>query len=287
MNLPALLLLVGLPLAVSAQTRFIDDRALIDTMHDRMEEMVEKERFPDMEAWMRELPSLTNAATGLALAELSLRELDRRRFYEEMVPRVYAVSAFYKCERCPKWHISVAAGFPITRDGVFVTNHHVVECDAERTAGFAVMDHEGGVWPVTKVLAADPYTDVAVIQVDGGDHVFEPLAVAPDPDIGDEVRCISHPNRRMFSYTHGIVSRFFLKREDGHEKPRMAITAEYAKGSSGAPIFDVRGNVVGMVSETDAITYTNDDHEEITQMVVKAAIPASAIRALIRDLPPM
>jgi V8-like Glu-specific endopeptidase len=64
---------------------------------------------------------------------------------------------------------------------------------------------------------------------------------------------------------------------------RMAITADYAKGSSGAPVFNRKGQVVGVVSSTSSIYYSVENgKKENLQMVVKNCIPVESIRELIQ-----
>ena len=64
--------------------------------------------------------------------------------------------------------------------------------------------------------------------------------------------------------------------------PRMAITADYAKGSSGAPVLNSEGEVVGMVSATNSIYYTREKGQnQNLQMVVKLCIPVAAISKLL------
>jgi S1-C subfamily serine protease len=60
----------------------------------------------------------------------------------------------------------------------------------------------------------------------------------------------------------------------------MAITADYAKGSSGAPVLDDTGSVVGIVSATNSIYYTPP--QKNLQMVIKSCIPVDAIWKLLR-----
>ena len=63
----------------------------------------------------------------------------------------------------------------------------------------------------------------------------------------------------------------------------MAITADYAKGSSGAPVLNSKGEVVGMVSATNSIYYNKErGQNQNLQMVIKSCIPVDAIRRLIR-----
>jgi S1-C subfamily serine protease len=66
----------------------------------------------------------------------------------------------------------------------------------------------------------------------------------------------------------------------------MTVTADYAKGSSGGPVFNETGEVVGMVSSTNSIyTESGPGQDKMTpkgqlQMVIRNCVPADAIRAL-------
>jgi S1-C subfamily serine protease len=77
--------------------------------------------------------------------------------------------------------------------------------------------------------------------------------VIADEPVGNPVSVISHPGQRFYGMTAGIVSRYFALAMHGTSVTRMAITADFAHGSSGAPVFNEFGNVVGMVTCTDSI----------------------------------
>ena len=76
--------------------------------------------------------------------------------------RLLIVARLYKCGRCTNWHSGSATGFPLTKDGIFATNYHVLEQTDGKT--LAVMDTEENVYPVTQVLAADKDSDVAIVR---------------------------------------------------------------------------------------------------------------------------
>ena len=93
------------------------------------------------------------------------------------------------------------------------------------------------------------------------------------------VHVISHPDGMFYYYSKGMISLYDTMKG----KPRiqwMVISADYARGSSGAPVLNDSGEVVGMVASTVTIHY---EKRKLTnpQMVVRLCAPVDAIRALI------
>ena len=81
-----------------------------------------------------------------------------------------------------------------------------------------------------------------------------------------------------------MVSRYNAFRENNRNVRRMSITADYAKGSSGAPVLNNNGEVIGVVSSTNSIYYNKvKGREENLQMVVKNCIPINALRRLFKE----
>src|SRR5690606_40855503 len=150
------------------------------------------------------------------------------------------------------------------------------------------MTADGRVFPVKETLAGDKRADVAILRVDSVDQrgeraTFEPLELADGSRVGQAVRVISHPDGRHYTLTEGIVSRRY--RDTRHGGTRwMTITADYARGSSGGPLFDEAGRVVGMVASTSSVYYDHDDDGDPRnlQMVWKQCVPVENIRALLR-----
>ena len=65
---------------------------------------------------------------------------------------------------------------------------------------------------------------------------------------------------------------------------RVSITADFAKGSSGAGIFNDAGNLTAIVTSTRSIYYSKDDWDaKNLQMVIKDCVPAESIRALVQE----
>jgi len=195
---------------------------------------------------------------------------------------VVVVGGIHKCNQCARWHADTASGFVISSRGAVVTNYHVVDSSTERA--LVVMTSDSHVYPVERVLAASRADDLAILKVDA--EGLRPLtlagstAVAP---IGSAVSIISHPDGRFYCYTAGVVSRYMRTELGGGEVDAVAVTAEYARGSSGAPVLNRLGHVVAVVSSTESIYYTEDgQRQRDLQMVFRTCVPAPSLMELIR-----
>jgi len=85
--------------------------------------------------------------------------------------------------------------------------------------------------------------------------------------------------------TEGLVAGHYLHREKSHPKGRhvAAITADFAKGSSGGPVLDETGSVVAIVRSTLAVHYDRTNGRDTNvQMVWKHCIPATALLELLK-----
>ena len=97
-------------------------------------------------------------------------------------------------------------------------------------------------------------------------------AYAPD---GSSVGVLGHPGENFYVYTTGAVSRYSTnKNEDDKRERWMGLTAEYAGGSSGSPVLNRYGAVVGMA----ALTLTIEDGKQTPH-------PAPGRRVMRRDGP--
>jgi serine protease Do len=134
-----------------------------------------------------------------------------------------------------------------------VTNHHVL---ADKTAGeLGVMTFDGTVYPVLEVLAADREGDAAILRIDPGGAALSALPLSAGVRTGNNIRVVGHPDGRFYSLTEGIVSRVFVEPTSDERGTRtwLTVTADYGGGSSGAPVLNEAGEVVGMVSSTAAL----------------------------------
>lgn len=259
----------------------VDDSAIIRKLERAGREAIDNESFVPVRELIRQLDRGTHE---MRLKSPGLRKLAPPDIYRRCAKSVLIVAEIYKCPKCGQWHAGPASGFLISESGAFVTCYHVV--NDENTSALLAMTYEGEIYPVKEVLAASRRLDLAILQLETGDDSFEALPVSRNaPAPGEPVTVISHPARRFYSLTHGMVSRYHRKRARGGAVPVMTVTADFARGSSGAPVLDDHGGVVGIVESTNSIYYSQDEEEEDKrnlQMVARQCIPAQCLLELIK-----
>ncbi|GAF03542.1 S1 family peptidase [Saccharicrinis fermentans] len=223
--------------------------------------------------------SVLNEQISNVRCKIELDKLQSNRetlSYESQRKGTLIIGKLCKCATCPNIHLMTASAFVISKDGLCVTNHHVFSpssMDKNSYMAVFVMDIEGNVFPVEEVMAANKENDVAIFRVNTSETKLTPLSLGSDIKTGEEVSVVSHPQRQFYTYTKGYVTRHF----ESHDAPRFSISAEFAVGSSGAPIFNSEGKVVGVVSATRA---NYDSSGKSLQMVVKIAIPIEGVKKL-------
>lgn len=134
--------------------------------------------------------------------------------------------------------VGSGSAFYISRAGHLLTNHHVV-ADAK----FVRIKLSDGRSVVGEVLRSDKERDVALLQTDP--ISFDALALRTDSlQVGDEVFALGSPFGAMLS---GSVSRGVLSARRVLESvPFLQSDVAVAPGSSGGPLLDAQGRVVGI-----------------------------------------
>jgi tetratricopeptide (TPR) repeat protein len=137
--------------------------------------------------------------------------------------------------------LSRGSGFFIDTDRV-VTNRHVIE-GAIRAE---VHSSTGNVYPVKGVLAVDAEGDLALLKVDASTDLIRPLALdRTSPQEGESVVVIGNPLGLEGSVTNGIVSAV---RDIPTFGRIIQITAPISPGSSGSPVVNMQGQVIGVAT---------------------------------------
>jgi serine protease Do len=275
----------GVCAQASAPVLTVDDAALRTRFQQELEALLTAGAAPTGSGLLSAWEKRPEEAPPPAIARSTERDLGKTltspEIYDRASRATVLVGHLYQCGKCDKWHPNIAGGVVIDPSGVVVTNHHVME--APKAEVFGVMTAGGEVFPIVEVLAASKPDDLAVVRVKTDGRKLDAVAVAPGDDpVGSEVRVISHPDGRFFTYSEGIVARYYF--ESAAKAPRLQITADYAKGSSGCGVFNERGELMGIVSSTNSIYYTQENGDQKNlQMVVKSCIPIASLRKLLQS----
>jgi S1-C subfamily serine protease len=164
------------------------------------------------------------------------------------------------------------AGVVVSTDGLIVTASHVVHSyDDNRDAeSVTVMFTDDGVSGVSDqvpahVIARDRYNDLAVLQIDPN-ATSKPLVAAKlstsELVPGSDVAEIGQPFGNLWTFTKGTVSNVHCTVASRINATWMIpdavqFDAPTNPGNSGGPLFDARGEVVGIVQQIDSTTATN------------------------------
>lgn len=138
--------------------------------------------------------------------------------------------------------VGTGSGF-FVGDGLVATNHHVIE-PASRVV--AVFD-DGTEVPVDSILAEDERNDLALLQIQGGNA--RPLPLFPDRvSVGESIAVIGSPLGLAGTLSTGIVSAYRGEGLEGEAfpVPLIQISAPISSGSSGSPVMNFRGEVIGV-----------------------------------------
>jgi tetratricopeptide (TPR) repeat protein len=173
----------------------------------------------------------------------SLPELVRR-----IKPSAVAIETFNS--RGEK--LARGSGFFIAPDRI-VTNRHVIEGAYRAEIHMA----SGQVFQVRGVLAVDGEGDIALLQVDAPQGTVVPLEVVrTTPQEGESVVVIGNPFGLEGSVSNGIVSAV---RDIPNFGRIIQITAPISPGSSGSPVVNMQGQVIGIatlqVSEGQSLNF--------------------------------
>ncbi|MCB0345691.1 MAG: Do family serine endopeptidase, partial [Bdellovibrionales bacterium] len=146
-------------------------------------------------------------------------------------------------QRSFKTH-SLGSGFVIHPDGLIVTNNHVVD----RATKIMVTFKDDKKQYLGKVIGKDRKSDLALIKVDA-DHPLDAVVVGNSDALrpGDWVIAIGNPFRLGHTVTVGIVSATSRKVPGGGPYDDFIQTdASINPGNSGGPLFNAKGEVVGV-----------------------------------------
>jgi len=146
--------------------------------------------------------------------------------------------------------ITSGSGFVYDYEGRIVTNYHVVEDAIE--GGITVTFVDGIIVPAD-VIGTDPYSDVAVIDVDLSASLLKPVRMGDSSSllVGEWVIAVGNPFGLADTMTAGIVSALGRQMQAPHNYRIVDVIqtdAAINPGNSGGPLLNLDGEVIGMNS---------------------------------------
>lgn len=138
----------------------------------------------------------------------------------------------------------MGSGFIVSPDGVILTNAHVVRDAKEVTVKLTDRREFRA-----RVLGSDPKTDIAVLKIDAHNLPVVPLGNSKDLKVGEWVLAIGSPYGFDNTVTAGVVSAKGRSLPDDSNVPFIQTDVAVNPGNSGGPLFNVRGEVVGINSQ--------------------------------------
>lgn len=172
-----------------------------------------------------------NSPAGPAAPAAGRRALTPKEIAEIALPSVVLIKA----------GDSLGTGFVVWKDGRIVTNLHVIAGAKEAT----VIMQDGKQYAEVEVLAADSVHDLAVIRIRAKDLPVLALGDSKAVKPGEHVVAIGHPLGLGNTVSDGLVSAV---RDAAPQVSVLQISVPVSPGSSGGPLFNDRGEVVGVVT---------------------------------------
>jgi S1-C subfamily serine protease len=139
----------------------------------------------------------------------------------------------------------LGSGFVIDAGGDIMTALHVVKNTKAIKVIFA-----DGTTATASVKTADPGDDIAVLTAEKLPAAIGPETLGPAPSVGDETFAVGNPIGLVGSLTAGVISgldRTFAPRGGRTLKGLIQFDAAVNPGSSGGPLLNTKGQVIGIV----------------------------------------
>ncbi len=137
--------------------------------------------------------------------------------------------------------LKLGTGFFVSADGKFVTNAHLIEGADTASAKL----ENGATYLIRGVLKPAVDKDLLLLQADAKDVPYLTISRQPLPDVGSRIAVIGSPFGLEGTVSEGIISGH---RDAKKDDQWLQMTAAVSPGSSGSPVVDENGKVVGIAT---------------------------------------
>ena len=173
---------------------------------------------------------------------------------------------------------AAGSGVIISEDGYIVTNNHVVE-DVVGEDAVKVKLYNDEIYDA-KIIGTDARTDLAVLKIDAENLPYSEFVDSSTLVMGEDVIVIGNPLGLGICCSNGIVSA--LEKEIYINNVYLTViqtNAAVNAGNSGGGLFDLNGNLVGIVNAKSSASYTETSVEGMGY-----AIPANTVKRIVNEI---
>ena len=172
---------------------------------------------------------------------------------------------------------SSGTGFILSEDGYIISNYHVVEGAQKLT----VITYMGDEYEA-KLVGFDQMNDVAILKVEANNLAPVTIGSSDDLIVGDQVVAIGNPLGELTSsLTVGYISaKDRTINTDGNLINMMQTDAAINPGNSGGPLFNMKGEVIGITTAK----YSGSTGSGASIEGIGFAIPIADVMAMAEDL---
>ena len=195
--------------------------------------------------------------------------------YAKNVQAVVAVNAMVATSS--GYGKSTGSGFVISADGYIVTNYHVIGGATE----VSVVTYSGDSLQA-QIVGSDDTNDIALLKVEGNNLPYATIGSSDSLQVGDQVAAIGNPLGELTaSMTVGYISaKDRVVDTDGSVINMLQTDAAINSGNSGGPLFNMNGEVVGIITAK----YSGNSSSGVSIEGLGFAIPVDDVARTISDL---
>ena len=189
-------------------------------------------------------PAVVNISVVQGTKQAAQAQKGSKESDEDQVPPMFRNFPFQFQFPQPGPVRGLGSGFIVSGDGIILTNAHVV-ADADEVTVKLTDRREFK----AKVLGSDKTTDVAVLKIDAHNLPMVKIGNSDQIRVGEWVVAIGSQYGFENTVTSGIVSAKARALPEESYVPFIQTDAAVNPGSSGGPLFNLKGEVIGMTSQ--------------------------------------
>ena len=205
---------------------------------------------------------------GTALLLLSITTVASALTTEQIAKKALAATVYLEMKNSTGTTLGFGSGF-FVKPNQIVTNFHVIEGAAQGTAKLVGKDTR---YQIEGIIGTDKDNDLAVLKVTAYSITPLPLGDSDTVNIGAKVYVAGNPKGLEGTFSDGLISR-----RERYPKKRLQMTAPISPGSSGGPVLNSVGEVIGISVSV---------HRALDAQNLNFAIPSNYLKALLGEARP-